>query len=101
MMKLLDQINTIEKCLTLVNDLTGGIPLSRKIRQVVSKARYAINDVKVLAGEISDKRTILARQQMVIEDQRPVEFGKSAPRSSKRHATNLRKRKLSEVRSRR
>ena len=97
MMSLLDQITTIEKCLTLVKNLTSNIPLSRKIKQVVNKASDAIDNIKVLAGEISYKRTILTHQQMSIEDQRSIEFDKSTPRSSNRHASKLRKRKLSEL----
>ena len=96
-MNLLDKITTVEKCLTAVNDIVRATAVSTKIGQVVSKAMSAIDDVKDIAAEISDKRTVQAHRQMAIEDQRPVQLGKSVPRSSKRHAANLRKRKLSEL----
>ena len=97
MMNLLDQLVTVEKCVNLVNELTSVTPLRNKVRQIVNQASGAIDNIKQLAGEISDKRTILAHQQMALEDQRPIELGKSAPRSSNRHANNCRKRKLSEL----
>ena len=85
------------KCLTAVNEIACATAVSTKIRQAVSKAMSAIDDVKDIAAKISDKRTVLAHRQMAIEDQRPVQLGKSVTRSSQRHTAKCRKRKLAEL----
>lgn len=88
---------TVEKCFKQITIAVQGTPVRQRVKKLIAHGQIALCNMRKLAAEMTDKRTILAHQHMTIEDERPIPLNKSAPRSSVRHAKSVLKRKFSEL----
>ena len=101
-MNLLDHLTNIKKCLHEIERSTyRAVSLSslqKTAKKLVQVALASAEQIKLLAGELGDRLTVIAHRHMACEDMRPATLkkvkGPAKRRSSDRHAENVKKRKF-------
>ena len=76
-MTLLDDVTIIYKCFKVIQVVTQGSPVYKRVKKVIAQGQDAVFNIRKQADKITYKRTVLTYQQIVIEDERTIPVGKS------------------------
>ena len=93
MMELLDNLATVKKCFQQIETSVLSSGIHKRLKSIIATGQHSVKNMEKMAAKLTDKRTLLAHKQMILEGGRPISKPNSAARSSERHANQIRKRK--------